>query len=91
MKQSWTTIILYFQADSAHQVTPDAAQTEEPAKVVTARAEDDIEVADGELALFKASNGDGFRCMDKVMTVEEIVYDEEVNGQEAIFKSNITA
>ncbi len=32
-----------------------------------------------ELALFREEDGDGFLCMDKVMTVQEIVYEEEVS------------
>ena len=31
-------------------------------------------------ASFRIQNGDGFFCMDKVMTVQEILYDEEVNN-----------
>ena len=41
---------------------------------------DDLEARQDPQVFFKEQDGDGFFCMDKVMTVQEIIYDEEVGN-----------
>ena len=40
----------------------------------------DVNEDDDDQASFRYQNGDGFFCMDKVMTIQEILYDEEVSN-----------
>jgi hypothetical protein len=79
------TLLFGHQVDHVEVAVPDAAPVpvltlsprEEEAILKNGVPEDDENAI--ELALFREEDGDGFLCMDKVMTVQEIVYEEEVS------------
>ena len=79
-RQHLLDILSPVQVDS-YQLVDQLTDPAQDLVEAAARAEAEPVVAEGELAVFKEADGDGFFCMDKVMTVQEIVYDEEVKWQ----------